>query len=380
MFTNSLLLDYPTGQETKDSSLTHPSNQRQGLNSFFNSSLNDTTNTKQFSGGIELDHLSEASHTLPLQKSAEILSNHLDNNRLTSDLCKKCDNVTNKFTLRLPTLPNDSHYYDLVEDDCLLLHKNDNTNSSEADTDGITTTIGVSRHEDSLNDVSSRSSFYVEKEDLPCLDLSVPKFTTSPREDRPQTGLSSVVVSSSPTLPHYLSGTIQNEEEELFELLTSDRVSHLSKNTWSQIRSKTNDDKAVQFSINKDRFQGINRIQSQLSQAAQVFRELAHLINDQQDDINFLDHSVVSIKNSTALSVNELQRASQRKRRARRRKFLLVSVAGIISLLIYFIYFIPSSPSQTNNVLTSGFVPVSPTQPTIHQPESMHKPPQLSDS
>lgn len=57
---------------------------------------------------------------------------------------------------------------------------------------------------------------------------------------------------------------------------------------------------SVQFQlyVSRERLQGVRRMKAQLSQISSVFRELSHLISEQQDDLDSIDCHIQSVKSN----------------------------------------------------------------------------------
>ena len=271
--------------------------------------------------------------------------------------------------LCLPTLPNDSQYYDSIEEEVCPPFENYSI-CSRFSQDEKGTTVG-----DSSQDTSSRSSFRMEslsssRQSFTCHEEKLDKCELISIKHVESSGfctgnnhqmVSPNLQPDSPNLPcqSHVDATGEDDnvdEEELSELLVGQKSSCFTK-SWKHHTHKQRLNNSLQFQLAKEKLQGVIRIRSQLSQATQVFRELAYLINDQQDDLDLLDHSVNSVKNSITLSLDELHKASRRKALARRRKFFVCAVAGVVAFVVYLVYFgeptnvfVSSSQSQLSQI------------------------------
>lgn len=123
------------------------------------------------------------------------------------------------------------------------------------------------------------------------------------------------------------------------------------------------EDTSIQSRIAMEREEGIRRIQSQVSEVNQIFRDLASICTDQGQHIETIEAQAESTVLNTKQATQELKKASDRQRSTRERLCCMLTV-GVVVLLFVVMYHAHalgfSRPVQMANVNTVSAVGDSP--------------------
>lgn len=354
--------------------------------------------TQQGTGGSLLTNLSSTPLNLPPQHNFSFPDTILVETEIPSRSSpQKGRSITPTPTVfdssqfRPPSLPQQAGYYDNVEDEEELLFHPYNRSSVE---DAATTADGSPRPGGSEG--PSCSSSYHAGSFPPSSQCSLPQGVKrsfgngliDPTSTAHDTFLDDPYAATHPRPCQQFNNSAHvqypeddpDDEAELSGLLTREPAqSNSYLNDWRVTDTQRSHHDSIQFNITKERLQGVHRIRSQLSQAAQVFRELAHLINEQQDDLDLLDHSIINAKHSSAQAIEELRKANRRKQRARRRSLFMMGIACIAALVVFLVYLVQTSSSTNVNTFHTPLAPPaiqgaaievrSPTDSAIRQGE-----------
>jgi syntaxin 7 len=95
------------------------------------------------------------------------------------------------------------------------------------------------------------------------------------------------------------------------------------------------EDVALQNRISVEREEGIKRIQSQVKDVNQMFRDLASIVSDQGQQLETIEHQAESASSNTAQAVKELKKTSKRQRGQFERLCCMLLVAMLV--LCFFI-------------------------------------------
>lgn len=86
--------------------------------------------------------------------------------------------------------------------------------------------------------------------------------------------------------------------------------------------------------IAQEREEGIRRIQSQVHEVNQIFRDLASIVHEQGNDIESIEHSADSASRETKQAASELRKAADRQRGSRERLCCMLTAAVVLLFLI----------------------------------------------
>jgi len=90
----------------------------------------------------------------------------------------------------------------------------------------------------------------------------------------------------------------------------------------------------LQSRVAQEREEGIRRIQSQVSEVNQIFRDLASIVNEQGKQFESIEQQAESAATHAKLAGRELKKASDRQRSARERLLCMLAAATVILCLI----------------------------------------------
>eukprot|EP00922_Rhytidocystis_sp_ex-Travisia-forbesii_P046734 GHVS01069676.1.p1 GENE.GHVS01069676.1~~GHVS01069676.1.p1 ORF type:complete len:448 (+),score=105.69 GHVS01069676.1:178-1521(+) len=110
----------------------------------------------------------------------------------------------------------------------------------------------------------------------------------------------------------------------------------------SELDESTEHDSLLQRSVANDRLRGIKKIEHQVAQANQIFRDLASLVVSQDPQLDSLDSSLQKANSHTKGASLELQKAYALQRTSRRRRLFLLFFACILLVVVFYILRIPS--------------------------------------
>ncbi|CRG95906.1 syntaxin, Qa-SNARE family, putative [Plasmodium gallinaceum] len=92
----------------------------------------------------------------------------------------------------------------------------------------------------------------------------------------------------------------------------------------------------IENEIAKERFEGIKKIQGQVAQAQEVFKDLANLVFTQKENIEILNNNVYETSINTFNSAKELKKTYHN---VKQQKFSWFLAVVTLLIFIYFIYF-----------------------------------------
>lgn len=93
-------------------------------------------------------------------------------------------------------------------------------------------------------------------------------------------------------------------------------------------------DAVIRSRIAQEREEGIRRIQSQVHEVNQIFRDLASIVHEQGNDIESIEHSADSASRETKQAASELRKAADRQRGSRERLCCMLTAAVVLLFLI----------------------------------------------
>mmetsp|Transcript_12946 Transcript_12946/g.24456 ORF Transcript_12946/g.24456 Transcript_12946/m.24456 type:complete len:294 (-) Transcript_12946:85-966(-) len=93
-------------------------------------------------------------------------------------------------------------------------------------------------------------------------------------------------------------------------------------------------DTVIRSRIAQEREEGIRRIQSQVHEVNQIFRDLASIVHEQGTDIESIEHSADSAARETKQAASELRKAADRQRGSRERLCCMLTAAIVLLFLI----------------------------------------------
>lgn len=92
-------------------------------------------------------------------------------------------------------------------------------------------------------------------------------------------------------------------------------------------------DAVIRSRIAQEREEGIRRIQSQVHEVNQIFRDLASIVHEQGNDIESIEHSADSASRETKQAASELRKAADRQRGSRERLCCMLTAAVVLLFL-----------------------------------------------
>ncbi|CAJ1343017.1 unnamed protein product [Effrenium voratum] len=93
-------------------------------------------------------------------------------------------------------------------------------------------------------------------------------------------------------------------------------------------------DATIRSRIAQEREEGIRRIQNQVHEVNQIFRDLASIVHEQGSDIESIEHSGDSSARETKQAAAELRKAADRQRGSRERLCCMLTAAVVLLFLI----------------------------------------------
>ncbi|CEM29219.1 unnamed protein product [Vitrella brassicaformis CCMP3155] len=108
-------------------------------------------------------------------------------------------------------------------------------------------------------------------------------------------------------------------------------------------------DSSVKRSIAEERLRGIQRIQSQVGEVNEIFRDLAVMVEEQGQFVTTIESSMESTLDHTGRGVEELKRASDLQRSSRERGCFLLMVV-VLCLFVLSVVWRADGGSTTNTV------------------------------
>eukprot|EP00922_Rhytidocystis_sp_ex-Travisia-forbesii_P053730 GHVS01079742.1.p1 GENE.GHVS01079742.1~~GHVS01079742.1.p1 ORF type:complete len:440 (+),score=113.97 GHVS01079742.1:234-1553(+) len=110
----------------------------------------------------------------------------------------------------------------------------------------------------------------------------------------------------------------------------------------SELEDTTEHDCLLQRSVADDRLRGIKKIEHQVAQANQIFRDLASLVVSQDSHLDSLDSSLQTSNSNAKGASLELQKAYSLQRTTRRRRLFLFLFVCILLVVVFFVLRVPS--------------------------------------
>merc|ERR1719247_2999595 len=89
-------------------------------------------------------------------------------------------------------------------------------------------------------------------------------------------------------------------------------------------------DLAIENRIAHEREEGIRRIQSQVSEVNQIFRDLASIVHEQGQQFETIEQQAESSATNTKQAVRELKKAADRQRSQRERLCCMLAAAILV--------------------------------------------------
>ena len=93
-------------------------------------------------------------------------------------------------------------------------------------------------------------------------------------------------------------------------------------------------DAVIRSRIAQEREEGIRRIQGQVHEVNQIFRDLASIVHEQGNDIESIEHSADSASRESKQAASELRKAADRQRGSRERLCCMLTAATVLLFLI----------------------------------------------
>ncbi|CAK9006952.1 unnamed protein product [Durusdinium trenchii] len=93
-------------------------------------------------------------------------------------------------------------------------------------------------------------------------------------------------------------------------------------------------DAVIRSRIAQEREEGIRRIQSQVHEVNQIFRDLASIVHEQGNDIESIEHTADTAARETKQAASELRKAADRQRGSRERLCCMLTAAVVLLFLI----------------------------------------------
>ena len=93
-------------------------------------------------------------------------------------------------------------------------------------------------------------------------------------------------------------------------------------------------DAVIRSRIAQEREEGIRRIQGQVHEVNQIFRDLASIVHEQGNDIESIEHSADSASRESKQAASELRKAADRQRGSRERLCCMLAAATVLLFLI----------------------------------------------
>ena len=93
-------------------------------------------------------------------------------------------------------------------------------------------------------------------------------------------------------------------------------------------------DAVIRSRIAQEREEGIRRIQGQVHEVNQIFRDLASIVQEQGNDIESIEHSADSASRESKQAASELRKAADRQRGSRERLCCMLTAAIVLLFLI----------------------------------------------
>jgi len=116
--------------------------------------------------------------------------------------------------------------------------------------------------------------------------------------------------------------------------MCEDQVSSLSDEEHCLLATEEVDvvdqDVALQNRITQEREEGIKRIQSQVTEVSQMFRDLASIVSDQGHQFETIEQQAESASSNSMLAVKELKKSSDRKRSQSERLCCMLMTAMLV--------------------------------------------------
>merc|ERR1712151_1021688 len=94
--------------------------------------------------------------------------------------------------------------------------------------------------------------------------------------------------------------------------------------------SSIQEDATIRNRIAQEREEGIRRIQGQVSEVNQIFRDLASIVQDQGVQFESIENQAESSSANTKQAVTELKKAVDRQKGARERLCCMLAVAIVV--------------------------------------------------
>eukprot|EP00922_Rhytidocystis_sp_ex-Travisia-forbesii_P053729 GHVS01079741.1.p1 GENE.GHVS01079741.1~~GHVS01079741.1.p1 ORF type:complete len:456 (+),score=115.10 GHVS01079741.1:234-1601(+) len=110
----------------------------------------------------------------------------------------------------------------------------------------------------------------------------------------------------------------------------------------SELEDSSEHDCLLQRSVADDRLRGIKKIEHQVAQANQIFRDLASLVVSQDSHLDSLDSSLQTSSSNAKGASLELQKAYSLQRNTRRRRLFLFLFVCILLVVVFFVFRVPS--------------------------------------
>lgn len=134
------------------------------------------------------------------------------------------------------------------------------------------------------------------------------------------------------------SGPIECQSvcEEQNSFSTFEDVEHglLDDSTGQVSRMVQQEDATIRNRIAQEREEGIRRIQSQVHEVNQIFRDLASIVQEQGQEIESIERTAESSCSDTKQAATELRKAADRQRGSRERLCCMLTVAVVLLFLV----------------------------------------------
>eukprot|EP00930_Biecheleria_cincta_P059275 TRINITY_DN45022_c0_g1_i1.p1 TRINITY_DN45022_c0_g1~~TRINITY_DN45022_c0_g1_i1.p1 ORF type:complete len:359 (+),score=64.08 TRINITY_DN45022_c0_g1_i1:86-1162(+) len=177
-----------------------------------------------------------------------------------------------------------------------------------------------------------------------------------------------VVLQQEATLLDRGSGPIECRPvcEEQTSFSTFEDVEHglLDDSTGQVSRMAQQEDATIRNRIAQEREEGIRRIQSQVHEVNQIFRDLASIVQEQGHEIESIERTAESSCADTKQAASELRKAADRQRGSRERLCCMLTAAVILLFLVvlphmHMSQLSPFSRSKTGTRSSAAEAPVT---------------------